>query len=76
MAHTANRLEDNWNALLPLLGKEWPLLNEADWAWINKRYDILVDVVRQRYGGRTEIIQEAAIRDRLNRLLQQVEAPA
>ena len=32
-----------------------------------------VSLIRTRYGGRVEIIQEAAIRDTLNRILQEIE---
>jgi hypothetical protein len=74
MAHTPNRLEDNWEKIKPLLQQEWNQLSEADLDFIGDRFDRLVEVIRQRYGGRTEIIQEAAIRDRVNELLARVEA--
>lgn len=73
MGHTPNRLEDHWAKLEPLLTQTWPKLNEADFAYINQRFDRLVEIIRQRYGGRTEIIQEASIREQVNELLSQVE---
>lgn len=73
MKHTPNRLEDNWSKIKPLLSQAWPELSEADFQYIDQRFDRLVEIIRQRYGGRTEIIQEAAIRERVNDLLSQVE---
>jgi len=74
MGHTPNRLEDHWEAIKPLLLVEWGELSEGDLEYVDKRFDKLVEVIRQLYGGRVEIIQEAAIRDRLNQLLAQVES--
>jgi len=73
MAYTPNRMEDHWDKLKPLLQKEWDLLNDADLQFIDKRFDFLVDLIRQRYGGRANIIQEASIRDRVNQMLQDLE---
>lgn len=74
MGHTPNRLEDHWREIKPLLKQEWPKLNDADLEYIDKEFDRLVEVIRQCYGGRVEIVQEAAIRDRLNQLLQSLES--
>lgn len=57
----------------PLLLKEWDLLTEEDLDRNGMRYDQLVSLIRRRYGGRVEIIQEAAIRDTLNRILFSLE---
>ena len=73
MGHTPNRMEDNWAALKPLLKKEWDQLSDADLQYIDKEFDRLVEVIRQRYGGRAEIIQEASIRDRLNKIFKKLE---
>ncbi len=72
MGHTPNRLEDNWTKLKPLLLQEWDQLSEADLMATDCRFDKLVEVIRQRYGGRLEIIQEAKIRDILNEMLHRV----
>ena len=64
-----NRLEDHWDKIKPLLKQEWPRLNDADLDAIDRHYDLLVQVIRERHGGRANIIQEAGIRDRLNQLL-------
>jgi hypothetical protein len=74
MSHTPNRLEDNWEKIKPLILKEWDLLNEADLEYIDREFDRLVQMIRQRYGGRVEIVQEAAIRNALNALLAKVES--
>jgi hypothetical protein len=73
MGHTPNRMEDHWQQLKPLLQQEWSQLSDADLQYINKEFDRLVEVIRQRYGGRTEIMQEAAIRDRLNEIFKKLE---
>ncbi|MCP5468148.1 MAG: hypothetical protein H7A32_02635 [Deltaproteobacteria bacterium] len=73
MSHTLNRMEENWLQLAPLIQKEWNRLSQADLDYIDTEYDRLVEIVRQRYGGRKEIIQEAAIRTRLNSLLASIE---
>lgn len=73
MAGTPNRLEDHWKEIRPLLQEEWSELSEADFEYIDTRFDVLVEVIRQRYGGRAEIIQEAAIRDRINEILSGLE---
>lgn len=74
MGYTPNRMEDCWEGLKPLLQKEWDQLNEGDLQFIDMRFDRLVEVIRQRYGGRAEIVQEASIRDRLNELLTLAES--
>lgn len=74
MGFTPNRLDDNWDRIKPLILKEWDRLSGADLEYIDTEFDRLVEVIRERYGGRVEIIQEAAIRDRLNELLAQVES--
>jgi len=73
MGHTLNRLEENWQALKPLLLAEWPELSPADLHEIHFQFDKLVDTIRLRYGGRNEIIQEAKIRDILNRMLREIK---
>ena len=74
MAHTPNRLEAVWPRLKPLLQQTWPELSESDWDYVDHEFDRLVKTVRQRYGGRAAIMQEAAIRQRVNLLLRQIEA--
>ena len=74
MGHTPNRMEDHWQELKPLLKQEWPQLSDADLSYIDKEFDRLVEVIRRLYGGRVEIVQEAAIRDRLNQILSRVES--
>jgi len=73
---TPNRLEDHWDEIRPLLLKEWVRLSEADLDWTQKQFDRLVEVIRQRYGGRVEIIQEAGIRNTVLNLLAKIEAEA
>ena len=73
MESTANRLEDHWPQAKERILKEWDLLTESDLDRSSRQYDKIVSLIRRRYGGRVEIIQEAAIRDALNRLLASLE---
>jgi hypothetical protein len=47
-------------------------LNAEDLNWVAGHFDRLVEVIRNRYGGRVEIVQEAAIRDTLNQILAEL----
>jgi len=71
---TPNRLEDNWEKICPLILQQWPKLSDSDLQWTGKQFDKLVVVIRQRYGGRVEIIQEAGIRNTLQKILAQLES--
>jgi hypothetical protein len=73
MESTANRLEDHWPQARERILKEWDLLTESDLERTDRQFDKLVSLIRRRYGGRVEIIQEASIRDALNRLLHSLE---
>lgn len=74
MESTPNRLEDHWPQAKERILKEWDLLTDSDLERSGRKFDKLVSLIRRRYGGRVEIIQEAAIRDALNRLLSSLEA--
>jgi len=73
MAHTPNRLESNWSQIKPRILAEWPQLTAGDLDRTEKQYDKLVHFVRENYGGRVDIIQEASIRTTLNRILAEIE---
>lgn len=73
MSPTPNRLEDHWAQIRPQILQAWDLLTEEDLERSGPRVDQIVALIRRRYGGRTEIIQEAAIRDALNRILASLE---
>jgi len=74
MAATPNRLDEHWAEVKLRILQEWNLLSEEDLEETGRQFDHIVQLVRRRYGGRVEIIQEAAIRDALNRILQQLES--
>lgn len=74
MEHTKNRFEEHWEQLVPLIKEHWNKLSAADFAYINFEFDRLVEVIRQRYGGRKEIIQEAAIRQKVADMLAKLES--
>ncbi|MCC6273826.1 MAG: hypothetical protein IT572_10205 [Deltaproteobacteria bacterium] len=73
MSPTPNRLEDQWPQIQPRILQEWDLLSEEDLDRSGMQFDQIVTLIRRRYGGRTEIIQEAAIRGALNRILASLE---
>lgn len=74
MSHTPNRLEDHWPKLKDLIIQEWSELSQADLEEARFQFDKLVEIIRFRYGGRAEIIQEARIRDRLNKMLAELDS--
>ncbi len=67
-----NRLQENWQKMKPLLQEKWDRLSDTDLDYIAGQFDILVETLRQLYGGRIEIIQEAAIRDSVNDILNKL----
>ena len=73
MPSTANRLEDHWPQAKERILQEWDLLTDSDLERSGRQFDKIVSLIRRRYGGRVEIIQEAAIRDALNRMLSRLE---
>ena len=73
MHYTPNRMESHWPLVRAIVQQEWDQLSPADLDYIDGKFDRLVEVIRQRYGGRVEIIQEAAIRDAMNLLLAKIE---
>ena len=73
MQRTANRLEAHWPEAKERILKEWDLLTDSDLERSGRKFDQIVTLIRRRYGGRVEIIQEASIRDALNRLLASIE---
>ncbi|HCU26004.1 MAG TPA: hypothetical protein DF383_13385 [Deltaproteobacteria bacterium] len=73
MGTTPNRLETHWPLLRSRILQEWKRLSADDLDRTGMQFDQLVHLIRTRYGGRVEIIQEAAIRDALNRILQEIE---
>ncbi|MBI2335241.1 MAG: hypothetical protein HYU97_00545 [Deltaproteobacteria bacterium] len=68
-----NRLETQWPELKLKLQNKWDRLSDTDLEKINGHFDLLVKTLRNLYGGRIEIIQEAAIRDSLNEMLTELE---
>ena len=68
-----NRLETQWPELKLKLQSKWDRLSDTDLEKIDGHFDFLVKVLRNLYGGRIEIIQEAAIRDSLNEMLTELE---
>ncbi len=74
MGYTPNRLEIHWEGIKPLILREWPKLTDSDLDRTGKRFDKLVHLIRETYGGRVDIIQEASIRTKLNEFLAALES--
>ena len=73
MSYTPNRLESHWEEIKPLILEEWAELTDSDLEGTGKQFDKLVALIRERCGGRVDIIQEAGIRTRLNQILDSWE---
>lgn len=65
MPTTPNRLEQHWEEAKLFLRQEWPRLSEVDLEEIQGQYDRLIGKIRELYGGNVEIMQEAAIKGKL-----------
>ena len=71
MPTTQNRLEQNWEEAKLFLRQEWPRLTEVDLEEIQGEYDRLIHKIRELYRGNAEIMQEAAIKGKLQLFLNQ-----
>ena len=58
-------MEANWSRAKEFIQGEWPKLTETDLQWVDGRFDRLIDKIREVYGGRASIMQEAPIREKL-----------
>ena len=70
---TPNRMEAHWGAVKSYLKREWPRLTDVDLEDIDGQYDRLIHKVKEIYGGGDEIQQEAGIKGRLQRFLNDLE---
>jgi uncharacterized protein YjbJ (UPF0337 family) len=74
--NTPNRMQKHWEVVKPYLKREWPRLTDVDLEEIDGEYDRLIHKVKELYGGGEEIQQEAAIKGRLQRFLNDLERTA
>lgn len=70
---TTNRMQSHWEAVKPFLKTEWPKLTDVDFEEIDGEYDRLIHKVRELYHGNEEIMQEAAIKGKIQRFLNDLE---
>jgi len=70
---TPNRLQQHWEEARGFLRREWPRLTEADLDQIDGEYDRLIHCLKEIYRGPDEITQEAPIKGRLQRYLNDLE---
>lgn len=75
MKTTQNRIQTYWPEVKKLIQREWPLLTEVDLEEIDGEYDRLIRKVKELYNGPIEIMQEAPIRGKLQRFLNDLENP-
>lgn len=73
MATMPNRMQLHWEDAKRFLRREWPRLAEVDLEEIDGEYDRLIHKVKELYGGGDEIQQEAAIKGKIQRLLNEIE---
>ncbi|MBI3541599.1 MAG: hypothetical protein HY073_05635 [Deltaproteobacteria bacterium] len=73
MNTTPNRIQTHWPKVKKLIQREWPLLTEVDLEEIDGEYDRLIHKVKELYNGAAEIMQEAPIRGKLQRFLNDLE---
>ena len=73
MAFTPNRIEKNWDAVVPFLKRTWTKLTDVDIEEVDGRYDRLIDKIKDIYGGNIQIMQEAHIKQTLQTFLNDLE---
>ena len=73
MATTPNRIEKNWDSVVLFLKRTWPKLTDFDIEQVGGRYDKLIQIVKNVYGGRAPIMQEAHIKQTLQTFLNDLE---
>lgn len=71
--NTPNRMQAHWPAVKSYLKREWPKLTDVDLEQIDGEYDRLIRKVKELYGGSVEIQQEAGIKGKLQRFLNDLE---
>lgn len=69
-----NRLQEHWEEAKRFLKREWPRLSEVDLEEIDGEYDRLIRKIKEVYGGPEEIMQEAAIKGRLQSFVNDLES--
>jgi uncharacterized protein YjbJ (UPF0337 family) len=75
MATMPNRMQLHWSEIQLFLKNEWPKLTGFDLEEIDGEYDRLIHKVKELYGGGDEIQQEAAIKGKIQRFLNELERP-
>lgn len=73
MASTPNRLQTHWPLVQQFIQKQWPRINRFDLEQIDGEYDRLILKIKELYGGPAWITQEAGIKTRLQKFLNQLE---
>lgn len=70
---TPNRMQRSWSEVRGFLKREWPRLTDVDLDDIDGEYDRLIHKIKAVYGGPDEITQEAKIKGKLQRFLNNLE---
>lgn len=68
-----NRMQHHWENVRHFLKKEWPKLTDVDLEEIDGEYDRLIHKIKELYGGPEEIMQEAAVKGKIQRYLNDLE---
>ena len=69
-----NRMQRHWENVQRFLKREWPELTDVDLEEIDGEYDRLIHKVKDLYGGGDEIQQEAVIKGKIQRYLNELES--
>ena len=73
MSTTPNRMQLHWVEVQPFLKRIWPKLTDVDLEEIDGEFDRLIQKIKQLYGGPEEIMQEAPIKSKIQRYLNELE---
>lgn len=76
MSITPNRMQLHWGQVAPFLQREWPRLTDVDLEEIDGEYDRLISKIKDLYNGPIEIMQEAAIKGKIQSFLNDLESQA
>ena len=68
-----NRMQLHWSEVRTFLKREWPRLAEVDLEEIDGEYDRLIAKLKDLYGGPVEIMQEAAVKGKIQGYLNDLE---
>ncbi len=67
-----NRMQSHWSEVARFVKIQWPRLTDVDLEQINGEYDRLVSKITELYRSGSEITQEAQIKGKIQRFLNNI----